>query len=298
MSTGNFSAICTMPKSGTWYCHYFFHILSHLRRGIERIPAFPREGAFPLPELGLQGFLVCHAECPAFQAYDGPLRSRWEQLRYHTDGYNWAAPIFTQCPQFTPSNNPEARLVYLCRNPLDQAVSFFDHGQKHKDQTVLAKKDERGNYARSEEGELLLPTSPKELFFSHNFESYLKQYLSWKISAEMFPTQIRIIPYADLVRNPTESFAGILDFIGVNRESAGFSEHFETALKLSSKDNIKKLENTLGHAIGRDQTDPNARHVRDGKVAKWRQHFSDEDFERMGDLFKAWGVSPTEFVFE
>ena len=293
-----FAAICTMPNSGTWYSHYFFHILSHLRRGIEQIPAFPREGAFPLHEFGLQGFLVCHVECPAFQAFEGPLRTRWEQLRYHTDGYNWAAPIFAQHPQFTPQYNPEVRLIYLCRNPLDQAVSFFDHGQKHKDETVLARKDQGGNYVRTPNGTPALPESPKEFFFSHNFESYLKHYLSWKLSAEMFPDQIRIIPYANLVRNPAENFASILDFMGVNRNTAGFPEHFEKALKLSSKDSIQKLENSLGHAIGRDQTDPNSRHVRDGKVAKWRHHFEDADYNRMCDVFSEWGISPSEFVFD
>jgi hypothetical protein len=122
--------------------------------------------------------------------------------------------------------------------------------------------------------------------------------LSWKLSAEIFPEQIRIIPYADLVRNPAETFASILDFMGVSRNNAGFSKQFDAALRLSSKDNIKKLENTLGHAIGRDQTDPHSRHIRDGKVAKWRHHFDDADFNRMCEIFSEWGVSPSEFVFD
>ena len=298
MAEENFAAICTMPKSGTWYCHYFFHFLSHLRVGNNPVPLRPREGAFSLKELGISGFVICHAECPAFQAYDGPLRARWEQLQYHTQGYNWAALGFAQRPQFLPQHRPEARLVYICRNPFDQAVSFFDHGQKHQDQTVLAGKDKRGQCARSANGEPLLPASPKDFFFSHNFESFLKQYLSWKLSEKIFPNQIRIIPYEDLVRRPTENFASILDFIGVDRNAADFPEHFEGALRLSSKDNIKKYEDWTGQAIGRDQTDSNSRHVRDGKVAKWRYHFSDEDFNRMCELFGEWGVSPSEFVFE
>ena len=293
-----FAAICTMPKSGTWYCHYFFHFLSHLCAGNKNVPLRPREGAFPLPNLGLDGFVVCHAECPSFPAYDGPLRARWEALQYHTEGYNWAAQGFVQCPQFLTQHNSQAKLVYLYRNPLDQTVSFFEHGQKHKDKNVLARPNDRGEDAGSADGLALLPISPNDFFFSHNFDSFLKQYLSWKLSEKIFPNQIKMVSYEDLVRKPTDAFASIVDFMGVNQKGHEFSEHIEGALKLSSKDNIRKYENWMGQSLGRDQTDPNSRHVRDGNIGKWRQHFDEADFKRMCEMFSEWDVSPSEFVFE
>ena len=287
-----------MPKSGTWYCHYFFHILSNLRRGNAQIPARPREGVLSLPELGLSQFLICHAECPAFDHCDKGLQGNWSQLQYHTDGYNWAAPLFQLHPTLNPAINPSAKLAYLVRNPLDQAVSFFDHSLKHKDRTVMAKRLPNGQLKADASGNTWQPESPREFFFSHNWESYLKQYLSWKHSAAKYPQQILVVSYAKLVRNPEQVFGEILDFFEIDRNATAFGEHFSTTLQLSSKDNLQKLESQMGQALGRDQTDPNSRHIRDGKVAKWRRHFDENDFERMTELFGSWGVETNEFVFE
>ncbi len=290
MSQKSTAAISTMPKSSTWYCLYFFHILSHFRQRLTQIPARPIEGVLALPQLGLSRFFICHAECPTFMSYDSVIQQRCSQLRYHTDGYNWAAPVFQMHPALNPTQNPAARLVYLVRNPLDQTVSFSDHSLKHKDQTVMARKLPDNTLQVDDNGAVCLPKTPREFFFSHNWESYLKQYLSWKHSAANYPNQIMIIPYAQLVREPEATFGKMLDFIGVDQNSPAF--------QLSSKDNLQELESQFGHALGRDQTDPNSRHIRDGRIAKWREHFDDDDLKRLAGLFDDWGVSLDEFVFD
>lgn len=147
-------------------------------------------------------------------------------------------------------------------------------------------------------GAVWLPQTPREFFFSHNWESYLKQYLSWKHSAANYPNQIMIIPYEHLVRQPEATFAKMLDFIGVDKNSPAFMKHFSAALQLSSKGSLQKLESQLGRALGGDQTDPESRHIRDGRIGKWRQHFKAYDLERVAVLFDGWGVSVDEFVFD
>jgi hypothetical protein len=82
--------ICTMPKSGTWYCRYFYHFLQHLLRGSQQIPVAIDNTAqvVAVPELALDVYGIFHAAFPGFDSYHGPLRRSWETLQHHLAGYD------------------------------------------------------------------------------------------------------------------------------------------------------------------------------------------------------------------
>lgn len=287
-----------MPKSGTWYTRYFFHFLTHLLRGDASIPVTLENSvaAGPIPELGLDCHGVFHSAFPEFDKYRGPYQASWQNLQYHLAGYDMAGPLMRQEPaRFLASHNPNARFVYLVRNPLDQTVSFFHHGLKHTDPTALLKRNRDGEYVRNADGSLWKPASPKE-FLRHNLESYLKQYLTWHLSADLFPKQIKIVHYAELTRAPERTFSAILEFLNCDSSQRHFDQCFQQAIKLSSKNNIRSIEEKIGHALGNDQQDRTERHVRDGRIGKWQEHFDDEDLTYLKAELAKWGLSPKHFT--
>ena len=48
---------------------------------------------------------------------------------------------------------------------------------------------------------------------------------------------------------------------------------------LSSKENIVKLENRLGHAFSQSFTDKNKRQLSDGRTGRWKEILKDEDLK-------------------
>ena len=125
----------------------------------------------------------------------------------------------------------------------------------------------------------------------------MKLYLSWKLSKDIFPDQILLVPYANLIKNSEETFNEIFDFIGVKNKSNSFKKCLKEALELSKAENIKSLEKRKGKDITSDRKAPESSHIRDGKVGSWQNYFSEDDFQDMIKIFKSWNVSPDEFLF-
>ena len=123
--------ICTMPRSGTWYSHYFFTIYDALLKNEEGI-ALPLRNFMPHDGLGIN-LGIFHSICPGFlQNYIGDQKEDWNAIDFATQGYNWGHSLINANPDlFFPSSNPNVRIVYLYRNPLDQCVSYFRHAKKH-----------------------------------------------------------------------------------------------------------------------------------------------------------------------
>ena len=73
--------IATMPRSGTWYNHYFFHFYDHLLRGKAKIPL--KVEIVPVRRrdtIGLDVLFICHTICPGFHRYQGRYRESWDKL--------------------------------------------------------------------------------------------------------------------------------------------------------------------------------------------------------------------------
>jgi len=113
---------------------------------------------------------------------------------------------------------PEARLVVLVRNPIDRALSHYQHevalGREPLSfEDALAAEDER---LRGEEERLLAnPRYFSREWWSHTYQArgrYAEQLERW---LAVFPQeQLLIVPSDDLADDPAGAHARVLDFLG------------------------------------------------------------------------------------
>jgi len=121
-------------------------------------------------------------------------------------------------PQRVRELVPEARLVVLVRNPIDRALSHYQHevalGREPLSfEDALAAEDER---LRGEEERLLAdPRYFSREWWSHTYQArgrYAEQLERW---LAVFPQeQLLIVPSDDLADDPAGAHARVLDFLG------------------------------------------------------------------------------------
>jgi hypothetical protein len=292
--------VSTMPRSGTWYNSYFFRFYDQLVRGrtpqeiVANVKANPRltESAIHYygDTIGLGAFFLMHFHCPGFRNYHGEFRAAWEELSNRmsdvsTNTGAWA--IQRNATLLDPCENPTVRIVYIFRNPLDQAVSFFRHAQNH----VL----EEVKYTRDETGNKIYFSSPRDYLFRGGLELFLKQFITFREMHSLHPDNILILTYEDSVRDPRTHFETMLRFFGHDPNRPRFRESFEKALTLAGIKSIKGIENAVGRSLGDDQKDSDSRHIRDGSVGQWRQHFDSGDLAEIDARLSVFRMSITDF---
>lgn len=296
--TSRIALVLTMPRSGTWYHRYFFAFYQHLLKGakpedlVSKVLQGEIQASSPMAgtAFGPALFMVNHSICPGFlQICEPEFLQTWNQLQFYVDGFVEGLR-FTESPLLNPVNNPEVRIVYVYRNPLDQAVSFFNHIRKHKDAI--------NRFYTDEQGQKVEITSVKLYLFQVGLESYLKQYMTFKYMAEKYPGQIVMKSYESLQQSPSQHFLSMLEFMGHFPHEEGHVDVFERALQLSDKDTMKRMENRLGHALGNDQLDSKERHIRSGEIGQWHRHLNEADLQQVEAYLRPYGVSLQEFTIE
>ena len=284
--------IATMPRSGTWYNYYLFNFYLQLLQGKTNLNA--RVSPIPIvckDTIGLDFMFICHTICPGFHRHQGKYREAWDRLVFYAPGFNSANDFIEKNKKFLdPSLNKGARIVYLYRNPLDQAVSFFRHVLNHKDQRYRYRKDFQGN--------MVLMTSVREYIDHVGLEAYIKQFLTFKIMRDIWPDNIIMITYENLMRDPKAVFLRILKHFGHTVDNPDHLRKVDIAISLSSKDSMKNIENKIGHAVGDDQCDHKERHVRDGAIGKWKGYFFEDDLKKIENGLNIFDLSLADFEIE
>lgn len=289
----NIGLIATMPRSGTWYNHLFFNAYEQLLQGKTNITMTKSGITLVLANtnIGLDFLVICHAVCPGFDRYRGDYREAWEKLQFHVEGYDWAKDgISRNRHLFDPHLNGNVRIVYYYRNPLDQAVSAFMHAQKHKD-------PRQRSYTNSE-GKQWPITSVRQYIFGVGLDSYIKQFLTFKIAKEMYPRHVLLVKYEDLVRDPETIFARVLSYFGHDARDPAHREKMSVAIEISSKDSARKMEKSMGHSLANDQTDSVESHIRDGAVGKWKRHLNEDDVQLVRERLTSFGLRLDDFDIE
>ena len=123
---------------------------------------------------------------------------------------------------------------------------------------------------------------------------YIKHYLSFQLTQKIYPNNILMLSYENMVNNPEENFLKVLDFIGhkVDKDS------FKQAIKLSSKESIIELENAYGGAISQAYKNKNDRQLRDAKIGKWKKELNNEDFKYIEKRFSEFQMNINSFTLE
>ena len=313
--------ISTMPRSGTWYIRYFFHFYHHLlllldqdnisvtetnlwkilQKHIQnynniindlKLFVYDRNNTIGLDVMG-----ILHAMCPGFSRYQGKYRKFWDELTFPDMGYDQSQGFVEYIRRgrfrvpvdhlFSPTLNENVRIAYFYRNPLDQAVSSFNHIQNHKTQGHRYYIDHQGN--------MTLMSNVSEFIHHVGLEAYIKQFLTFKIMKDLYSDNILLLKYENLVRNPKSTFLSVLKHFGHDVEDSNHLKKVEMALLLSSKKSLKKIEKIIGHSLGEDQIDPNQSHIRDGSVGKWRTHLGKDDLAKIQERLERFGLSLTDF---
>jgi hypothetical protein len=267
--------LSTVPRSGTWFLRYAISFLCHLDRGgriddrlTGRVSGDPTGEPFDFqrfrggPLFHVQGTLpddhlfIGHTVCPGFAASE---IDWWTATPFHVRGYDYFhegmnyryTPVDLAPYAYTPvriraleraASRGRARpIVFVYRNPLDQAVSYFRYSQNHKDATYS-----------SVNGRPLSAVPLREYLLDSALPSYAKQFISFQTLAERQPAQVRLVSYEQLIADPVDVLAGILDHLsGTARQRPALAD----AVRLARREHMMAIEREIGRSLDGTRVD-------------------------------------------
>ena len=149
-------------------------------------------------------------------------------------------------------------VLYLVRNPLDVAVSFFHHSGK-KVQEIRVNDE---NYVLARLGSALPDQLPQPLL---SWSSHVKSWLNSGLP-------IHVARYEDMVAAPYETFYQMLDSLGFEMDQA----RLEKALRFSHIDELKKQESEKGFA---ERPHKSKAFFRKGEIGSYREELTQEQID-------------------
>ena len=291
-----------MGRSGTWYNREFFYFYNKLLSGEK--PSEITEKMIKnktkikyLIDLDKKKFhynsvFIQHHLCPEFEKhYNGPFRKAWDNLIFYSK--HIPSP-YTKLminkkieKKVSPFFNNSTKIIYYIRNPLDQNVAYFDAAQNHIDEDL--------NYYYDFKLKRKKKFSDIQDFLKNaGIDMYLKHYLSFKLVEKLYPNNILILHYENMVNKPKDNFMKVLDFIEHKVQLNEFNE----AIRLSSKESIVNLENAYGESISRAFKNKSDRQLKDAKIGKWKNRINDEDIKYIKNRFKEFDIDLETFTYE
>jgi len=184
----------------------------------------------------------CHAaRAFALSVYNQKLQQHRKQV------FIDKTPRYYQVLSFLDQLFPDAKKVWLLRNPFDVAASYAATWQVPVNELV---------------GETL---SPNSLDLTIGLRNYLHYFRGQKNTFEM--------RYEDLVANTSETLGRLCEFIGVRCE-AGLEDYDRGDPGFSAmKEQLMGDKNIFSHSRPHAQS-----------VGRWKQHFTTEDLQRIANV--------------
>ena len=294
--------ISTMGRSGTWYNREFFYFYNKLINGerpkhiIENMVKNKTKINYiinlNIEKFNFNSVFIQHFLCPGFEKnYNGDLRYKWNSLVFYSKYIPGKVTKVMKekkiIEKLDPYFNTNTKIVYYLRNPLDQPVAYYNAIQNHMDQDLKYYYD--------------VQSKKKKSFLNiHDFlrkagiDMYIKHYLSFKLLKEIYPNNILILHYENMVKKPKENFSKILDFIGHKIHL----KEFEQAIKLSSKESIINLENAYGESISKTYNNKSERQLKDAKIGKWKNKITEDDIEYIKSRFNEFEIDFNSFIYD
>lgn len=299
--------IATLPKSGTWYSHTFFWCYDQLLKNSQAYLA----GEFQLDlakvlknreilsktmhsdTLQIDRMYICHTICPGYYELKDNYSQRWQALHFPIVGYNWGEGHIrsnSEWDMLSPQINPDVKIVYLYRNPLDHFVSYFRHGQGHV--------DDRHRFKALKDGTRVAINNLHEHIFNFGaLGAFIKHYYTYAAMHARFPNNILMVPYENLTSSPEDTFYKILSFIGAEPSDPTQYRLFKDALSACSKESLMTIEEKHNISLANDLVNGD-RHIRGGEVGKWKKHLSQHELESIELALNAFDISLKDFILE
>ncbi len=304
IKSGNISPfiICTMARSGTWYNREFFYFYNQLledRSKNEIISEIVQKDIklkyfqkLDKKKFNFDSVFIQHWLCPGFiENYEGKYRKKWDTLDFYSDllpeKFSDFMEYYDVYNKTNPYVNKEAKIIYYYRNPLDQNISHFNSIQTSVNELIFYFDKSLQKRQRFKDIQQYLRVAGMDM--------YIKHYLSFKLMKEKFPNNILLLEYENLTRNPEENFRKVLNFINFDMRDK-YESHFKDALFLSSKENIIKLENKLGHAFSKSFKDKNKRQLSDGRTGRWKEILNKEDIKFIESRLNEFDLKLSDFI--
>ncbi len=235
---------------------------------------------------------IAHVVCPGFnESVNDPLYQQWQTLQFPITGYNageWQFRDLVDWNLLNPAINPDVRIVYLYRNPLDHFVSYYKHAQNHADKKYRLKILPNGMQAP-------INNLHDFVFGWNGLSGFIKHYYAFRQMRALFPKQILLMSHEQLTTDPHHSFHDILSFFGAPPDDPIKKQIFEAALSMSSKSSLMRLESKIGSSVAGDQMS-GGKHVHDSFIGAWRTHFSDDEIEAIESVMNLFNITLNEFT--
>lgn len=275
----------TMPRSGTWYSYRLLEYINSFVMGQESV--IPMHGFEVYPLMGMAKLHI-HCACPGFlDQYHGEHLQKWEKLKIIHEAFDPNSELLEANKRlFSPASNANVKIDYIYRNPLDQAVSYYFHGKKHKDpkmQKNVAGHPDVRSYLRN-----------------GGLDSYIKQFFTFHEMKKKFPKNVNMVKYEDLKRHPDQFLRDFFSFCGIGVDKEKMEQAIKYAVDKASVENVRKFEAARGRSLANDQASSDSSHVRGGgKVAQWKKHLDESDFEYVGSRMAEFGIDVGQsFIFD
>ncbi|KAL5803650.1 hypothetical protein ACOSQ4_031955 [Xanthoceras sorbifolium] len=262
--------LATFPKSGTiWLKTLTFNIVNRSRYTSENTPLLTKSPHDLVPFLDIH--IYGRNQSSTLEDLPTP-----RTLATHL-------PYSSLPPSIISSN---CRIVYLCRNPLDQFISYWHFAPKIRNQAIME------------------PISIDEAFemlcqgvqcFGPIWDHMLGY---WKASLEK-PDKILFLKYEDLQEDIISCLKKLADFLGYpftdEEEIRGVIEEIS---KFSSFDNMKNLELNQFGTLASSGIE-NKMFFRKGKVGDWTNYLSPSMSKRLEKVMaEKLGQSPGLMTFK
>ena len=234
---------------------------------------------------------LAHAIFPEFErTYTGPLREKWDRLKFYADIWDQGSTAVNDYPEiFSPFYNENLAVVYLYRNPLDNCVSAFHHYSGHVSEGHRI-------YVEKSTGLKKIFESPSEYLRNGGLDGYIKQFFTFHAMREH--PNLLMVRYEDLINSPEQTFAKILSAIEFPIDSELKLQALIYAASMAAPGRIQQYEQANGRPLANDQLDASSSHVRGGQIGKWKSELSDEDVTYCMDRLDEFGLRRDDFIFE
>jgi hypothetical protein len=160
--------------------------------------------------------------------------------------------------------------IYAVRDPRDVVCSYAHHCDDNIDSTIdfILKPGAAINHGSR----------------YHALGTWQEHVTSWLDPEVPFPRHI--VRYEDMVENPTETFNGIVEFLGW-KDASEYKEHeykklLEKAINATSFSKLKSQESKVGF---REQSTSGVNFFRKGRVGSWEDQLTDKQEKRITEAF-------------
>tara|TARA_B100000575_G_scaffold294319_1_gene309461 strand:- start:1898 stop:2806 length:909 start_codon:yes stop_codon:yes gene_type:complete len=256
--------IATMPKSGTWFCQYFFWALN---KSI-RFKDFDF-GHCDFNKIKIKNFLpfynssifIGHASCPGYELeINDKLMNEWKKLKFWNSGYNWVNHEINKA--YYPLFNKEVIILYIYREPLSQIFSLFNYCKDHKDLSHRR-----------------FSSVPLIDFYTKvsAVDSYIKQYHTFKYMSNLYPNNVYMIKYENLISDPTRYFSEMCELFDIMSSSNLIKNNIKAAVDFVSIENLKSIEKKTSRSLANDGSRES--HIQGEKYGKFSDFLNEDDYK-------------------